>query len=174
VFYPTIIKAGVTFLAFGNGSPDLFSTFSAITHGSGSLAIGELIGAASFITSVVAGSMAVVSPFRVTKAPFIRDVIFFFSAISFVLVVIWDGKIQLWESIVLVLFYFTYVSVVVIGTWWVKDQKRRLWQEQKARDEYTPTSLVGGNTENVIEQGEEGFGNICNLAFLLPCIYGVY
>nr|CAG8449873.1 14475_t:CDS:10 [Entrophospora candida] len=56
--------AGVTFLAFGNGSPDVFSTFSAMTHGSGSLAIGELIGAASFITSVVAGSMAVISPFQ--------------------------------------------------------------------------------------------------------------
>ncbi|KAG9082022.1 hypothetical protein FRC07_014351, partial [Ceratobasidium sp. 392] len=49
--------AGVTFLAFGNGSPDLFSTFSAMRAGSGSLAIGELLGAASFIVSVVAGSM---------------------------------------------------------------------------------------------------------------------
>ncbi|CAG8464351.1 6283_t:CDS:10 [Funneliformis mosseae] len=151
--------AGVTFLAFGNGSPDLFSTFSAISLGSGSLAIGELIGAASFITSVVAGSMAVVSPFRVTKAPFLRDVIFFLVAISFVLTIISDGKIHLWESITLVLFYLTYVSVVVIGTWWVKDQKRRIWQEQKARDEYTPTSLNNGDTENLEEQTEEEFEN---------------
>ncbi|CAI2174918.1 11555_t:CDS:10 [Funneliformis geosporum] len=151
--------AGVTFLAFGNGSPDLFSTFSAITLGSGSLAVGELIGAASFITSVVAGSMAVVSPFRVTKAPFLRDVIFFLVAISFVLVIISDGKIHLWESITLVLFYITYVSVVVIGTWWVKDQKRRKWQEQKARDEYTPTSLINGDTENFDEQTDEEYEN---------------
>ncbi|KAJ6531749.1 hypothetical protein B0H19DRAFT_1188370 [Mycena capillaripes] len=40
--------AGVTFLAFGNGSPDVFSTFSAMRAESGSLAIGELLGAASF------------------------------------------------------------------------------------------------------------------------------
>lgn len=40
--------AGVTFLAFGNGSPDVFSTFSALKGGTFSLAIGELIGAASF------------------------------------------------------------------------------------------------------------------------------
>ncbi|CAG8627356.1 2443_t:CDS:2, partial [Scutellospora calospora] len=46
--------SGVTFLAFGNGSPDIFSTFSAMTHDSCSLAGGELIGAANFITSVVA------------------------------------------------------------------------------------------------------------------------
>ena len=48
--------AGVTFLAFGNGSPDLFSTFSAFKANSGSLAVGELIGAASFIVSVVVDS----------------------------------------------------------------------------------------------------------------------
>lgn len=40
--------AGVTFLAFGNGSPDVFSTFAAIQGGTFSLAIGELIGAATF------------------------------------------------------------------------------------------------------------------------------
>lgn len=43
--------AGVTFLAFGNGSPDVFSTFSALKGGTFSLAIGELIGAASFSMS---------------------------------------------------------------------------------------------------------------------------
>jgi sodium/potassium/calcium exchanger 6 len=57
-FTPGIVlparQAGVTFLAFSNGSPDVFSTFAALSHGSGSLAIGELIGAASFIVSVVA------------------------------------------------------------------------------------------------------------------------
>lgn len=40
--------AGVTLLAFGNGSPDVFSTFSAMNQGTFSLAIGELIGAATF------------------------------------------------------------------------------------------------------------------------------
>lgn len=44
----------MTFLAFSNGSPDVFSTFSALKSNAGSLAIGELIGAASFIVSVVA------------------------------------------------------------------------------------------------------------------------
>lgn len=43
--------AGVTFLAFGNGSPDVFSTFAAMKGGTFGLAIGELIGAASFSES---------------------------------------------------------------------------------------------------------------------------
>ena len=37
-----------TFLAFGNGSPDVFSTFAAMGSNSGSMAVGELIGAAGF------------------------------------------------------------------------------------------------------------------------------
>src|SRR5687768_5921601 len=106
-------KAGVTFLAFGNGSPDVFSAFSAMTHGSSSLAIGELLGAASFITFVVAGSMAIITPFHVTILPFLCDLIFFTGAISFTLMIIYDGKIHLWEGIVLVLFYFTYVCAVL-------------------------------------------------------------
>ncbi|KAA8576829.1 hypothetical protein EYC84_006876 [Monilinia fructicola] len=64
--------AGVTFLAFGNGSPDVFSTFAAMGSHSGSLAVGELIGAAGFITAVVAGSMALVREFKVGKKTFVR------------------------------------------------------------------------------------------------------
>lgn len=48
--------AGVTFLAFGNGSPDVFSTFAAIRGGTFSLAIGELIGAATFSESYAQSS----------------------------------------------------------------------------------------------------------------------
>lgn len=57
-----VLQAGVTFLAFSNGSPDVFSTFSALRSNSGSLAIGELLGAASFITSVVASVQTHVLP----------------------------------------------------------------------------------------------------------------
>jgi sodium/potassium/calcium exchanger 6 len=45
-------KAGVTFLAIGNGSSDIFSTFAAMKNHSGSLAVGELFGAATFVTSI--------------------------------------------------------------------------------------------------------------------------
>ena len=69
--------AGVTFLAFGNGSPDVFSTFAAMSTDSGSLAVGELFGAAGFITAVVSGSMALIRPFHVARKSFVRDVGFF-------------------------------------------------------------------------------------------------
>lgn len=129
--------AGVTFLAFGNGSPDVFSTFSAMRSNTGSLAVGELFGAASFIVSCVVGSMCIIRPFKVEKFPFLRDVGFFFVAVSLVIAVLWDGRLLLWEALLLVGLYFTYVCVVVVGSWWEKRQEARRTHEALIRNEYS-------------------------------------
>ncbi|KAI1318039.1 hypothetical protein EDD11_007273 [Mortierella claussenii] len=129
-----ILLTGVTFLAFGNGSPDVFSTFSAIGAGSGSLAIGELVGAASFITSVVVGSMAIIKPFKVSRAPFLRDVSFFAGCVLFTLYAVMDGKITFVESILLVAYYIFYVSFVVFGNWWHQRVKSERELEERARN----------------------------------------
>ena len=117
--------AGVTFLAFGNGSPDVFSTFAAVKSHSGSLAVGELIGAAGFITAVVAGSMALVRPFKVAKASFVRDIAFFIVAVSFSMVFMANGSLALWECAVMVGFYIFYVIVVVAWHWWSARRSRK-------------------------------------------------
>lgn len=114
--------AGVTFLAFGNGSPDVFSTFAAMSSNSGSMAVGELIGAAGFITAVVAGSMALVREFKVMKSTFLRDVLFFLVAVSFTMVFLSDGDIYLWECVSMVVFYVFYVVFVVL--WHAYEQRR--------------------------------------------------
>jgi sodium/potassium/calcium exchanger 6 len=106
---------GVTFLALGNGAPDLFSTFNAMQQSSYGLAIGELFGAATFITTVVVGVVALLFGFRVTRRPFLRDVLFFLFAVLFMMFVLWDGVITIWESIFLVLYYILYVASVGLG-----------------------------------------------------------
>ena len=59
-----LARGGVSMssIDFGNGSPDVFSTFSAMRANSGSLAIGDLLGAASFIFSCVVGLMCIIKP----------------------------------------------------------------------------------------------------------------
>ncbi|KAG0262502.1 hypothetical protein DFQ27_002298 [Actinomortierella ambigua] len=146
---------GVTFLAFGNGSPDVFSTFSAMGAGSGSLAIGELVGAASFITSVVVGCISIISPFRVSKSPYLRDVSFFAGAVSFTLYAVVDGKITFLESVLLVLYYFSYVLVVVVGNWWHQKKKLERQRELIARNHYEDESesaeeAVGADEEQTL------------------------
>lgn len=134
--------AGVTFLAFGNGSPDVFSTFSAMRANSGSLAIGELVGAASFIVSCVVGSMCIIKPFQLKRATyFIRDVGFMFTAVTLLLVILWDSTIRLWEAAVMVALYVIYVAIVVVGTWWERRQERTRAHEAMVRSEYADSDI---------------------------------
>ncbi|KAG2060851.1 hypothetical protein BDR06DRAFT_871433 [Suillus hirtellus] len=136
--------AGVTFLAFGNASPDVFSTFSAMRADSGSLAIGELLGAASFIVSVVAGSMCIIKPFKVERTPFLRDVGFFTFSVILLLVILHDGRIGAGECAFLVVMYVCYAAAVVVGSWWERRRDRREKLEALIRAEY-------GEDETVVE-----------------------
>ncbi|KXT00060.1 hypothetical protein AC578_5785 [Pseudocercospora eumusae] len=128
--------AGVTFLAFGNGSPDVFSTFAAMSTNSGSLAVGELFGAAGFITAVVSGSMALIRPFHVAKKSFVRDVGFFIVAAAFSMVFLWDGRLHFWECVAMVIYYILYVCFVVAWHWWLGRRRRRREKEAAARGHF--------------------------------------
>ncbi|KAF9450353.1 hypothetical protein P691DRAFT_810544 [Macrolepiota fuliginosa MF-IS2] len=139
--------AGVTFLAFGNGSPDLFSTLSAMRANSGSLAIGELLGAASFIVSCVVGSMCIIKPFRVHRAPFLRDVGFFGVAVVLVLVILQDGEIRMIESGILVGLYVVYALVVIVGSWVEKRRERNREREALIRSEYGDAAVFPPYTD---------------------------
>lgn len=140
--------AGVTLLAFGNGSPDVFSTFAAFRTHAASLAVGELIGAASFITAVVSGSMALIRPFNVARKSFVRDVGFFIVAAGFSMGFIVDGKLHLWEAVTMVAFYLFYVAFVVAWHWWLNQRKARRLKLANTRSHYvTP----GGEEEEIPE-----------------------
>lgn len=55
--------SGLTLLAFANGSPDIISTYTSLVTGNVSLALGEIIGAAYFINTVVIGVIFMIKPF---------------------------------------------------------------------------------------------------------------
>ncbi|CAO2648713.1 Nn.00g096620.m01.CDS01 [Neocucurbitaria sp. VM-36] len=144
--------AGVTLLALGNGSPDVFSTFAAFRTHAASLAIGELIGAACFITAVVSGSMALIRPFQVAHRSFVRDVAFFLVAAAFSMGFIVDGKLHLWESATMVAFYIFYVVFVVAWHWWLNQRKARRLKAAAMRSNFiTP----GGEEEEIPEYHDE-------------------
>lgn len=142
---------GVTFLAFGNGSPDVFSTFAAMRSNSGSLAIGELIGAATFITSVVAGSMALVRPFKVARRSFVRDVGYFIVAVIFSMFLLADGKLHVWESAAMVCLYAFYVVMVVTWHWYMVRRRRKNERDLAARAHFH----IPENQELDIEEAAE-------------------
>ncbi|KAI8950508.1 hypothetical protein F4801DRAFT_343264 [Xylaria longipes] len=139
--------AGVTFLAFGNGSPDVFSTFAAMSSNSGSMAVGELIGAAGFITTVVAGSMALVREFRVARKTFVRDICFFIVAVGFAVGFLSDGQLHFVECLIMIGFYIFYVAVVVGWHAYTKRRSARRAKEAASRAHFYGTTGDHGNDE---------------------------
>ncbi|KAI9833106.1 MAG: hypothetical protein M1826_000473 [Phylliscum demangeonii] len=132
---------------------------------SGSLAVGELVGAASFISAVVAGSMALVAPFQVARRSFVRDVGFFAVAVVFSMIFLADGRLYLWECAVMVGSYLLYVALVLLWHWRGTKDADRL-----KRGAYGPVGGTGneyltdtrGHVSDV-EQGKRKRGSTANL-----------
>ncbi|XP_054714311.1 mitochondrial sodium/calcium exchanger protein-like [Uloborus diversus] len=107
--------AGVTFLAFGNGAPDIFSSVAGIEQERPELVIGTLFGAGIFVTSVVAGSIIVAKPFKIMERPFLRDIIFYVCAAFWAFLRFYYEEVSLWHSIAFIALYILYILVVIIS-----------------------------------------------------------
>lgn len=108
--------AGVTFLALGNGAPDIFSAMAAFSHPhTAGLAVGALFGAGIFVTTVVAGGVALVKPFTLASRPFLRDVIFYMVAVFWTFLILFRGTITLGETLGYLCLYVVYVLTVIIS-----------------------------------------------------------
>lgn len=122
--------AGVTFLAFGNGAPDIFSALAALTESNNTngeqLGIQALFGAGMFVTTVVVGVISFVSTVTVTSRPFIRDVLFYLGAVSWVFLTLYKENITFGEAIGFIAFYVAYIFVVIVGHLIYQRWKRRL------------------------------------------------
>ncbi|KAK0085627.1 hypothetical protein PV325_004748 [Microctonus aethiopoides] len=109
--------AGVTILAFGNGSPDIFTSIVADGGDERLIMFTELIGAGIFVTAIIAGSVAIFSPFRVLPKPFMRDCSFYAVAIIWIAYISEDQSIHIWESLSKVIVHYLIIhSDVAITT----------------------------------------------------------
>eukprot|EP01065_Artemidia_motanka_P049414 TRINITY_DN8177_c4_g1_i1.p1 TRINITY_DN8177_c4_g1~~TRINITY_DN8177_c4_g1_i1.p1 ORF type:complete len:593 (+),score=103.32 TRINITY_DN8177_c4_g1_i1:248-2026(+) len=113
--------AGVTLLALGNSSPDVFSDIAAVQNDDDfAMALGELMGASMFLTTVVLGAVTLVATrdgeeCTVAGRNFVRDVsVFVVALVAVLLFSVTDGSISLAESFVVIAIYAVYVSIVVL------------------------------------------------------------
>lgn len=107
--------AGVTFLAFGNGSPDVFSLIIAVFSGNTEIGVGANVGAGMFVTSIVAGCVAVFSDCVVNRRAFIRDSLFYLVCIIYLICVFFDSRIKLWEALGFIVLYIVYIVFVFVS-----------------------------------------------------------
>eukprot|EP01028_Stygiella_incarcerata_P003250 TRINITY_DN1631_c0_g1_i1.p1 TRINITY_DN1631_c0_g1~~TRINITY_DN1631_c0_g1_i1.p1 ORF type:complete len:541 (+),score=113.06 TRINITY_DN1631_c0_g1_i1:139-1761(+) len=123
--------AGVTFLALGNGAPDIFSIVAGVSSGSSGIGLGIPIGAGVFVTTVVMGTVTIFTNVVVTRRPFIRDILFYIFSILYVVYTTLDNVITIGEAIVYIVIYIIYVMVVVFGRMIFQAHKRRKRQQQE-------------------------------------------
>ncbi|XP_069475336.1 mitochondrial sodium/calcium exchanger protein isoform X2 [Ambystoma mexicanum] len=146
--------AGVTFLAFGNGAPDVFSAVVAFSDPrTAGLAIGALFGAGVFVTTVVAGGISMVKPFTAASRPFLRDIIFYILAVFLTFFLLYLGRIRLGEALGYLGLYIFYVLVVVLSTWIYKRSQGQGMSTSilgEPGDEYQPLITYGETTAQIL------------------------
>ncbi|KAF4094341.1 hypothetical protein AMELA_G00012160 [Ameiurus melas] len=148
--------AGVTFLALGNGAPDVFSAMAAFSRPqTAGLAIGALFGAGIFVTTVVAGSVALVKPFTVASRPFLRDVIFYMAAVFWTFNILYKREILLQEALGYLGLYLLYVITVVVSAYIYNRQSRSRHEpllnstEFSQEEEYEPLISFTESTSSI-------------------------
>uniref|UniRef100_A0A0N5CB02 Sodium/potassium/calcium exchanger 6 n=1 Tax=Strongyloides papillosus TaxID=174720 RepID=A0A0N5CB02_STREA len=163
--------AGVTFMAFGNGAPDVFNSLASILSSQSpkaGLALGELLGAIIFLSTVVAGTVGVISDFTVMRRPFIRDILFFYPAFGLLLVsFLTTDHVHIWLPITFLCFYIIYASTVIISQYvrkrmvkTIEDVKRsrkptiNIISPESETNNTTSTSESPGPTITVLTLGE--------------------
>ncbi|XP_055528891.1 mitochondrial sodium/calcium exchanger protein-like [Wyeomyia smithii] len=115
--------AGVTILAFGNGSPDLFTAVSNPSNDT-ELMFGELLGAAMFVIGVVGATILIIKPFRMDPIAVVRDVIFFVFVVGWITICAYDERFTLFDAVVVVTVYVAYLATVLVEFFILKRKLR--------------------------------------------------
>ena len=109
--------AGVTFLAFGNGAPDVFTQVAALSSlnvDTALLGFNTVLGSSMFVVTIVVGTVAILSPCHVSSKIFLRDVTFHITAVTMISVIAIAQKLTLIFGIFLFALYMSYVAVVLV------------------------------------------------------------
>ncbi|KAM0878118.1 hypothetical protein ACQ4PT_035086 [Festuca glaucescens] len=108
--------AGVTLLSLGNGAPDVFASVVSFAAGDGGVGLNSALGGALFVSTVVAGAVALAAGSRggavVELRGFVRDLCFLFFALCCLVAVLAAGTITVWVAASFVSLYAAYVVLV--------------------------------------------------------------
>ncbi|EGT33728.1 CBN-NCX-6 protein [Caenorhabditis brenneri] len=120
--------AGVTFMAFGNGAPDVFGAIASVLSSptpKADLALGELFGAGLFVTTMVLAVTIFSRPFKAEVFSSIRDIAFYLVALSFLaLCFVFYDHVEIWMPISFLGIYLLYVCTVILSQILHNRQKR--------------------------------------------------
>ncbi|XP_013909131.1 PREDICTED: sodium/potassium/calcium exchanger 6, mitochondrial-like, partial [Thamnophis sirtalis] len=108
-----------------------------------------------FVTTVVAGGIALVRPFTAASRPFLRDAIFYMIAVFLTFVALYFEQVTLAEALSFLGLYIFYVLTVVVSTWLHKRQRRERFTPPSHPEPELSTDSEEGDSANV--NGEEEY-----------------
>ncbi|ULT88483.1 hypothetical protein L3Y34_007588 [Caenorhabditis briggsae] len=149
--------AGVTFLAFGNGAPDVLGSFTSVlttAKPKADLALGDLFGTSIFVTTVVLAIVILTKSFRVAIIPTLRDLIFYLITLAFIVFCFLKfDRVEVWMSATFIGIYVVYViTVIIFGCY--RSRRKKINLKKKS-----------------LESGEEDLSRPASAASVVP-IYG--
>ena len=134
--------AGVTFLAFGNGSPDIFSSLSSFSGNTSVLVgIGAMLGGSMFITTIVVGTISIMSPCKVSGYNFFQNIIFHLTAVTAVTFLAIQERINIAYPFMLLSVYCVYVFFVLTSSWLKFKLRSILGAEDGASEDIAMTDV---------------------------------
>ncbi|XP_054647800.1 sodium/potassium/calcium exchanger 3-like isoform X2 [Dunckerocampus dactyliophorus] len=106
--------AGATFMAAGSSAPELFTSLIGVFITKGDVGVGTIVGSAVFNILVIIGICGVFAgqPISLSWWPLFRDAVFYILSIIVLILVIYDERVQWWETIVLISMYGIYIIIM--------------------------------------------------------------
>lgn len=158
--------AGLTFLAFGNGAPDLFTAMLG-AEDAPEMILGSSIGSGLFIFTVVFGLVIVFardptitqsnstamilsfpspknanSPVKIGKGTFWRNALMYSGCVLALAMFVLTRKVPIWQPITLIILFFIYLFAS-IGAHYLLPSSKKKFEEQQRRQ----------SAENGLEKG---------------------
>ncbi|XP_077433569.1 sodium/potassium/calcium exchanger 3 isoform X2 [Vanacampus margaritifer] len=106
--------AGATFMAAGSSAPELFTSLIGVFITKGDVGVGTIVGSAVFNILVIIGICGIFAgqPITLSWWPLFRDAVFYILSIVVLIAVIYDEKVQWWETIILISMYGIYIIIM--------------------------------------------------------------
>lgn len=107
------IVIGLTIVAMGTSAPEAAVSITAALKGNAGITIGNIVGSNILNILIILGLSALVTPLAVGKSTIKVDIPVMIAITGILLGMGYDGTVQLWEGIVLLLIFATYIGYLM-------------------------------------------------------------
>ncbi|XP_014771268.1 sodium/potassium/calcium exchanger 4 [Octopus bimaculoides] len=110
--------AGATFMAAGSSAPELFTSIIGVFVTKGDVGVGTIVGSAVFNILFVIGLCGLVTMQAVSLSwwPLCRDSIYYSFAVVILVLVVLDGVVTWYESLIMLILYAVYIILMRFNT----------------------------------------------------------